>query len=46
MIMVVHQTIGVAEPAIARDYLRKGFKKEFAIAIGEKDLLAGVILGS
>jgi hypothetical protein len=40
--MIGHQTVGVADPAVARNNLGKILQKEFSVGIGEKDLLAGV----
>jgi hypothetical protein len=42
MIVIGHQTVGVAGPAITRDYVSDCIEKQLAIAVVEKDLLAGV----
>ena len=42
MIMIRHQTIGMADPAIARYNVSEGLKKQLAVAVIEKDPLAGI----
>jgi len=43
--MVVHQAVGMAEPAVAGNHMGEGVKKQFPVGIAEKDLLAGVTPG-
>jgi hypothetical protein len=41
MIVIGHQTVGVAGPAITRDYVSERIEKQLAIVVVEKDLLVG-----
>ena len=38
MIMIGHQTVGVADPTVTRDNLGESLRKELAVVIREKDL--------
>jgi hypothetical protein len=40
--MIGHYTVGVADPAVARDNLGESLQKEFAVSVVEKDPLARV----
>jgi hypothetical protein len=39
MVVVIHQAVGMAEPAIARDDMGEGDKEEFPVAVIQQDLL-------
>jgi hypothetical protein len=40
--MIGHQTIGVADPPVARDDVSERFNKQLAVKVVEKDLLTEV----
>lgn len=40
--MIRHQTISMADPAVARYDVCEGFKKQLAVGIIEKDSLASI----
>src|SRR5262245_16604571 len=42
VIMIRHQTIRMTDPAVARDDVSEGLKKQLAVAVAQKDLLARI----
>jgi hypothetical protein len=40
--MIRHQTIGMTDPAVARYDVSESLKKQLAVGVIEKDLLAGI----
>jgi hypothetical protein len=42
MVVIGHQTVSVADPAIAADHASECAQKQLAVGIGEKYFLAGV----
>jgi hypothetical protein len=42
MVVIGHQAVGVADPAIAADHARERAQIQLAVGIGEKYILAGV----
>jgi hypothetical protein len=42
VIMIRHQTIRMTDPAVARYDMSEGLKKQLAVAVVEKDLLARI----
>jgi hypothetical protein len=42
VIMIRHQTIGMIDPVVARYDVSESLKKQLAVAVVEKDRLAGV----
>ena len=45
MIVVSHQTIGVADPAVAENHSGEGIHKQLPVRIAKEDLLACVASG-
>lgn len=45
VVVVIHQTVGMAEPAIAGDNLQEDLKKHLSVGVVEKDSLSGVAAG-
>jgi len=45
MVVVIHEAVGMTEPAVAGDNVGKGAKEEFSVCVVQKDLLPGIATG-
>lgn len=45
VVVVIHEAIGMAKPAVAGDHVREGVQKRFAIRLVPEDPLPGVTSG-